>query len=70
MVYEIFANFAAIMLKDGRERRGLIAEQMGVANPELFLPTGFCDHSLEEIIPRTMLILCLRENNLQLTKIE
>lgn len=68
MVYEIFANLAAIMLKDGRKRRELIAEQMGMANLEQFQPTGFCDHSLEEIVPSTVPILCLRENNLQLPK--
>lgn len=55
MVYEIFANLAAIMLKDGREHRELITEQMGMANPKQFQPTGFCDHSLEEIVPSTML---------------
>lgn len=68
VVYEIFANLAAILLKDGRECRELITEQMGTANLEQFQPTDFCEHSLEEIVPSTMLILCLREKNLQLTK--
>lgn len=39
------------------------------ANLVQFQPTDFCDHSLEEIVPSTVPVLCLRENNLELPNV-